>query len=117
MYAMNQLILKMPESESLFNSSLSALKSQMVSDRTMPSDIAATYLSLRRQGLEKDTRKIIYPQLNNLSIKDVSDFHASTFAQGKFVVTVLGSSKRISKDTLKKYGKVKTLKSKKIFGY
>lgn len=117
MYAMNQLILKMPESESLFNSSLSALKSQMVSDRTMPSDIASTYLSLKRQGLEKDTRKIIYPQLNNLSIKDVSDFHASTFAQGKFVVTVLGSSKRISKDTLKKYGKVKTLKSKKIFGY
>jgi predicted Zn-dependent peptidase len=83
----------------------------------MPSDIAATYLSLRRQGLEKDTRKIIYPQLNNLSIKDVSDFHASTFSQGKFVVTVVGSSKRISKDTLKKYGKVKTLKSKKIFGY
>jgi predicted Zn-dependent peptidase len=117
MFAMNQLILKMPESESLFNSSLSALKSQMVSDRTMPSDIATTYLSLRRQGLEKDTRKIIYPQLNNLSIKDVSDFHASTFSQGKFVVTVVGSSKRISKDTLKKYGKVKVLKSKKIFGY
>lgn len=117
MFAMNQLILKMPESESLFNSSLSALKSQMVSDRTMPGDIAATYLSLRRQGLDKDTRRIIYPQLNNLSIKDVSDFHASTFAQGKFVVTVVGSSKRIAKDTLKKYGKVKTLKSKKIFGY
>ena len=46
MLAMNQLILKMPESESLFNASLSALKSQMVSDRTMAGDIAPTYLAL-----------------------------------------------------------------------
>ena len=117
MLAMNQLILKMPESESLFNASLSALKSQMVSDRTMAGDIAPTYLALKRQGLEKDTRKIIYPQLNSLTIKDVSDFHTSTFAQGKFVITVVGSSKKIPKETLKKYGEVKILKSKKIFGY
>ena len=117
MLAMNNLILKMPESESLFNASLSALKSQISSDRTMPGDFAATYLSAKRQGLNVDSRKIIYPLLNNLTLKDVSDFHTSTFAQGKFVVTVVGSSKRISKETLKKYGEVKVLKSKKIFGY
>lgn len=117
MFAMNQLILKMPESESLFNASLSALKSQIVSDRTMARDIAPTYLALKRQGLENDTRKIIYPQLNSLTIKDVNDFHMSAFAQGKFVITVVGSSKKISKETLKKYGEVKILKSKKIFGY
>jgi predicted Zn-dependent peptidase len=117
MLAMNNLILKMPESESLFNASLSALKSQISSDRTMPGDFAATYLSAKRQGLNIDSRKIIYPVLNNLTLKDVSDFHTSTFAQGKFVVTVVGSSKRIPKKTLEKYGEVKVLKSKKIFGY
>lgn len=117
MFAMNQLIQKMPESESLFNASLSALKNQIGSERTMASNIAATYLSLQRQGLNTDSRKMIYPNLNSLSLNDVREFHQQVFSQGNFVVTVVGSAKRISKDDLKKYGKVKVVKSKKIFSY
>lgn len=116
--AMENLLRKMPESERLFEASLSSLKSGLESERIPEKEWSGYILNLQRAGYTSDTRKTIYSRLNSNGIKDIADFHKKHLApeQG-YRLCVVGSSKRISKEQLERYGKLEMIPVKKLFAY
>ncbi len=116
-YAMDDLLKTMPQSEILFNGSKSALVSQIESDRIQKESIMFNFLSANRLGIEHDIRKDIYLKVPSMNINDVNAFHLTHFSGKPFNLFIVGSSARIPKKKLAKYGKVKELSLKEIFGY
>jgi predicted Zn-dependent peptidase len=116
-YAMDDLLKTMPQSELLFNGSKSSLISQLESDRIQKESILFNYLALKRLGIDYDIRKDVYNQIPNINLSEVNAFHQKHFSGKPFNLFIVGSSSRIPKSKLEKYGKVKTLSLKEIFGY
>jgi predicted Zn-dependent peptidase len=116
-YAMDDLLKTMPQSELLFNGSKSALISQLESDRIQKENIMFNYLASKRLGIDYDIRKDVYNKIPNMNLSEVNAFHQTHFSGKPFNLYIVGSSDRIPKSKLEKYGKVKTLSLKEIFGY
>jgi hypothetical protein len=72
---MNNLLLKMPQSELLFKASQSAIISRIESDRITGNSIMFNYLNSLRFGLNEDIRKLIYEKVPEMTLSDVADFH------------------------------------------
>ena len=115
--AMNALLTSMPQSELLFSASKASIKSGIEAERIQKQAIVFNYLGMKRLGIDHDLRKDVYEKINTISLQDVQSFHGEYFKNKNFNLYILGSEKRISKPQLKKYGKVKTLSLKEIFGY
>lgn len=116
-YAMDDLLKTMPQSEILFNGAKSSLISQLESERILKEGILFNYLGAKRMGFDHDIRKDVYEKVPQMNLSDVDAFHKKYLSDKAFNLYVVGSSKRISKSQLGKYGKVKELSLKDIFGY
>jgi predicted Zn-dependent peptidase len=115
--AMNRLLSKMPLSESLFRSSKQALLSAIENERISPKNFTTSKLAYKRQGIDYDFRQSIYRSLQNLQLKDIDEFHQAKTAKSKYVLTVVGSKKRVDKKRLSKYGEVEEVKVDNLLGF
>ena len=52
-----------------------------------------------------------------MSLSDVQKFHADHFKNQKWNIGIMGSADKIKMDDLKKYGTVKVLSLKDLYGY
>jgi len=116
-YAMNALLTSMPQSELLFSASKASIKSGIEAERIQKQAIVFSYLGMKRLGIDHDLRKDVYERMSTINLQDIQLFHDQYFKNQNFNLFILGSEKRISKKQLKKYGKVKSLTLKDIFGY
>ena len=117
MKEMSLLLKKMPESEMVFNNSKQSIIQQMQSDRITGSGILNSFESALRMGRDYDIRKTVYDEIQNFKLDDLRKFHDEKFAAREYAVLVLGDLKKLDMETLKKYGEVKVLTLKDIFGY
>jgi predicted Zn-dependent peptidase len=115
--AMNNLLLKMPQSELLFKASQSAIISRIESDRITGNSIMFNYLNSLRFGLNEDIRKLIYEKVPEMTLSDVADFHNKFMSNQQFDMFVLASENKVSKNQLSKYGLVREVTIKQLFGY
>lgn len=115
--AMNSLLRKMPLSENLFQSSKAALLSSIENERISPRKFTELYLGYVRQGITNDFRSSLYRSLKKLNLKDIEQFHQNKMAKSTYVLTVVGSSKFISKSILSKYGEVESISVQKLLGF
>jgi predicted Zn-dependent peptidase len=116
-YAMDELLTKMPESEVLFNGAKASLISQIQSERILKESIFFKFLSARRLGLTEDSRKEIYEKVPSFTLSDVALFHKENISDKPFDLYIVASKNRVPLSKLKKYGPVKELSLKEIFGY
>ena len=78
--------------------------------------ICYSVMRLQRKML-MDIRKDIYHDVPAMSLEDITQFHAKHFHDRKQVMLVLGKSGNLDMETLKKYGTVRELTLKEVFGY
>ena len=112
-----ELMDNMPEAEKSFELAKSSIIQAMRTERITKSDILFNYETAKKLGLTYDIRQDIFKQIPDLKYSDVKAFQEK-YVKGKpQVILVLGPEKSLDFKMLKKYGKVKKLKLKEIFGY
>jgi predicted Zn-dependent peptidase len=116
-FAMDELLTKMPESEILFSGAKASLIAQIQSERILKEDIFFKYLSARRLGLTEDSRKEVYEKIPTYTLTDVASFHKEYISGKPFDIYIVASKDRVPMSKLKKYGTVKEVSLKEIFGY
>ncbi|MEP7146182.1 MAG: insulinase family protein [bacterium] len=117
MAGMSDLLNNIPKTELIFNSSKNSLLKQIQSQRITKANILFNYEQSKKLGLDHDIRKDIYQAIQKYNISDVLDFQKKYVKDKHYVTLVLGDIKKLDKKTLEKYGKVKILSLKEIFGY
>lgn len=114
---MNDLLADLPESEKALESAKENIHKSIETERITQDGILFDYLSAKRRGLDYDIRKSTFENVDKLGLADVKTFHDQEFKNKPFTYCVVASEKRVSDDDLKKYGELKKLSLKEIFGY
>jgi predicted Zn-dependent peptidase len=115
--AMNELLNEIPLSENALSNVKEALKNQIETERITKENILFSYISARKMGLKEDSRKLTYDKLSTMGLKDIQLFFDTHFKNATYHYAIMGSKERINLDDFKKYGELKELDLKEIFGY
>lgn len=115
--AFDEIINNMPESEAAFNLAKNALIARLRTDRIIGSDIFDSYLAAQDLGLNYDRRKVLFEDLQNLTLKDVKAFQEKWVKNRTYSYCVLGNEKELDMKKLSSYGTVTRLTTEEIFGY
>ena len=86
-------------------------------ERLTRTEVLFNYEEAVRLGHPYDIRKDIYREALTLTLSDIEKFHRKHFVNKKHVMLVLGKKENLDMDTLRKYGTIKELALKDIFGY
>jgi len=112
-----EILNNMPESEITFSSAKDNLLRQIETNRITKSSVLFDYLEAQKLGLEKDIREDIYKEISTMTLDDVKEFQENYVKDSHYTILVLGDKDKLDIGTLEKYGKVKYLTLKEIFGY
>ena len=115
--AMNDLLQNMPESEKLWEISKQSTKQGIETKRITKTGILFNYQNALKLGMNTDSRKLIYNQIDQISLADIKKFEEENLKNKKWNIKLIGSKDKIKLEELKKYGKVVELSMKDIFGY
>ncbi len=114
---MRKLMNDMPKSTKLFASAKKSILQDKSTNRLTRTEILLNYEEALRLGHHHDIRKDIYRNVPAMSLDDIATFHRKHFHDKKQVMLVLGKKSNLDMDTLKKYGTVRELTLKEVFGY
>jgi len=113
----NQIINDMPLSEAAFKLAKEALIARLRTERVTKADIIWAYVNAQDLGLNIDTRKKVYDEVQKMSLQDVSDFQKKWVKGRNYTYCILGDEKELDMDKLAKFGPIQRLTQKDIFGY
>lgn len=85
--------------------------------RITKSEILFDYLEAQDLGHNTDRRKDIFEKVKNYTFADVKDFHTKYVKNRPTTLLVLGKKEGLDLKALEKYGTVKYLSLKDVFGY
>ena len=117
MGAVLNLLDKMPETEKLWDISKKSIQTSIQTQRINKEGILFAYETAQDKGLNYDIRKDIYKDIAGMTLADVKAFHAANFKGQNWNIGVMGSKDKIKPTDLMKYGNVRVLTLKDIFGY
>lgn len=117
MAGMKDLLETLPESEAMFKNAKSSLLKQLQSERISKTGLLMEYEKSLKLGIEDNISRNIYDKVQNLTLKDIVDFQKSNVKNSSYTILVLADIKKIDMNVLEKYGKVKILSLKDVFGY
>lgn len=114
---MSDLLNNMPKAAASFQSAKELVLQEIQSERITKSEILFNYNYAVHFGHKEDVRKNIYEKVSQMTFEDVKKFQ-ETYIKGKpFSTLVLGDKSMIDMKALEKYGSVKEVTLKEIFGY
>ncbi len=114
---MQELLTNLPKSEKLFANSQSSIKNTISTSRTTKTSILFSYLNAQKKGINYDIDEKIYNATDKFTFSDIDDFYKQNISNKPYVLTVVGSNSKVNWDELNKFGPVKKLSLKEIFGY
>ncbi|MDR0983290.1 MAG: insulinase family protein [Culturomica sp.] len=117
MKAFDEIINDMPESEKAFALSKESLITNIRTSRVTKASVLWDYMSAQDLGLNVDRRKLLFEELQTLTLSDVKKFQEKWVKNRTYTYYILGDEKDIDLDALKSYGKITKLKTETIFGY
>jgi len=117
MKGMNDLLNKLPESANLFENSKKSIISSIETERIIKADVLFNYENALKLGMTTDSRKEIYEKVKTFTFDDIKKFQESHVANRKQAILVIGSKDKLNFEELKKYGEVKEVELKELFGY
>ncbi len=117
MKGMRDLLFEMPRADASFNAAKELLTQEIRSQRIIKSDILFDYEKSRKFGLSHDMRKDIFEKASKMGFADIKKFQ-ETYIKNKPITTlVLGKKDFLDLKVLEKYGTIKILTLKDIFGF
>ena len=111
------LMIAMPKSHELFAAAQNGILQKISTDRLTKTKILLNYEDAVRLGQSYDIRKDIFRDVKTMSLADVEQFHKNHFGAKPYVMLVLGKKGNLDMETLRKYGTVRELTLKDVFGY
>ncbi len=114
---MSDLIKDLPSSEVTFRSAKDAVLSGIRNERLTKIQLLLTYEGARRLGLSYDIRKSIFEQVEKMTFADVKQFQLTYVKNTPLTLLVVGKKDLLDMKVLEKYGQVKYLTLKEVFGY
>jgi predicted Zn-dependent peptidase len=114
---MMELLRDMPLNEKGFANAKDGAVQQIETGRITKDAILATFHSNEKLGMTDDYRKDIYSSLSGLTLNDVNEFQKQYVKPLQYTIVVLGKKDKLDMNVLSKYGPVKVLTLKDIFGY
>ncbi|MGZ3919296.1 MAG: insulinase family protein, partial [Bacteroidia bacterium] len=111
------LLDEIPKAEGSFNSAKELVLQEMRTQRITKSQILFDYLKAQQLGLTTDIRKDIFEKVKNYTYDDVKNFQVSNIKGKPKTILVLGKKDGLDQKVLEKYGTVKYLTLKDVFGY
>lgn len=117
MDAMEDLLDKMPQSESSFQLAKESILKSIETERITKADVLMSYESAKKLGIDYDIRKDVYSTLPKMTMNDMVKFHTQYLSKKPQAILLIGSKDKLDFNALKKYGPVKELTLKEIFGY
>jgi predicted Zn-dependent peptidase len=117
MAGMETLLNDMPMAEANLTVARQSIRNSIATERITKSDVLFAYERAKRLGLDYDLRRDVYEQTANMSLADLKKFQEARVKGRPQTVLVIGSKDRLNFKELAKYGEVKQLTLKEIFGY
>ena len=119
MTAFNELFDQMPESEANFLMAKDAMLSGIRTARTTKMGIINSYLQYEKMGydMKKSRAQILFEAYPKVTMQDIVNFNHKYIRGQKKVYMCLGKEADMDFNALAKFGKVKKLSLKDIFGY
>ncbi|MCD6017950.1 MAG: peptidase domain protein [Bacteroidetes bacterium] len=117
MAGMMSLLNNVPKSDISFGAAKEAILQNIRTERINKADILFDYLNAEKFGLKTDIRKDIYARVATMTYDDVKKFQDEKIKNKPASVLVLGKKDLLDIKTLEKYGTVKYLTLKDVFGY
>lgn len=117
MSGMYDLLNNMPQSDVMFSGAKDAVLSKFRTERITKAKVLFSYENAKKLGLDYDLRKTIYEKVKTMTYDDLKAFQTKNVKGMPLTVLVLGKKDKLDIKTLEKYGTVKYLKMKDIFGY
>lgn len=117
MAGMMSLLNNVPKSDISFGAAKEAILQNIRTERINKADILFDYLHAEKFGLKTDIRKDIYARVATMTYDDVKKFQDEKIKNKPASILVLGKKDLLDIKTLEKYGTVKYLTLKDVFGY
>jgi len=117
MTGMKDLLNNLPKSSASFAAAKENLLQEISSARINKAQILFNYLQAKRMNQSTDIRQLVYNKTNSFQFEDINKFHKEFMKDKKSTVLVVGKKDNLDFKVLEKYGTVKELSLKEIFGY
>ncbi len=115
--AMNELLNDLPNVAENIRTAKNGIRKDIETERITQDGIILNYLAAQRKGLNDDIRRKMYSELDKIGYDELKAFHAQQIADKPYTYCVVASEKKLSEETLRKYGELKKLSLTEIFGY
>ncbi|MFM6925671.1 MAG: M16 family metallopeptidase, partial [Ferruginibacter sp.] len=115
--AMNELLNDLPNVAENVKFAREGIKKDIETERITQDGIIFNYLAAQRKGLTDDIRKKTYTAVDKIGYNELKQFHSEYIAGKPYTYCVVASDKKVSEETMKKYGELKRLSLEEIFGY
>ncbi|MER2996565.1 M16 family metallopeptidase [Pontibacter populi] len=117
MAGMQALLTDMPLADANFQNAQAALRNSISTERITKSDILFNYERAKKLGLTYDIRQDVYQSANTMTFDQMKEFQQKYVKGQPQAILVIGSKDKLNFKALEKYGKVKQLTLKELFGY
>ena len=107
----------MPESEKAFGIAKDNQLTNIRTQRILRENILWNYLNAKRLGYDTDSRKVIFEEVQKMTLSDVKAFQEKYIKDIPYTYCILGDTKSLNQTDLKSFGTVKKLSLEEIFGY
>ncbi|OKL42229.1 peptidase M16 [Pontibacter flavimaris] len=117
MAGMQALLTDMPLADANFQNAQAALRNSISTERITKSGILFDYERAKKLGLNYDIRQDVYQNANSMTFDQLKEFQQKYVKAQPQAILVIGSKDKLNFKELEKYGKVKQLTLKELFGY
>ncbi|MBA9079617.1 M16 family metallopeptidase [Rufibacter quisquiliarum] len=117
MAGMQELLNDMPLAATNFENAKASVRNSIATERVNKVGILMNYEQARKLGVDHDIRKDIYESLDALTLDQIKAFQQQFVKGQNQTILVIGSKDRLNFKELAKYGTVKQLTLKELFGY
>lgn len=114
---MTNLLNNVPKSDISFGAAKEAILQNIKTERIDKADILFNYVNAEKFGLKSDVRKDIFSKVASMTFADVKAFQDAKIKGKSTAILILGKKDNLDIKTLEKYGTVKYLTLKDVFGY
>ncbi len=114
---MSSLLTNMPKSDNGFNASKESILQGINTERVNKADILFNYIRAEKFGMKTDIKKDVYSKVKTMKFEDIKKFQEETIKNKPATYLVIGKKDLLDTKTLEKYGNIKFLTLKEIFGY
>lgn len=117
MKGMTDLLTVMPRSDASFSAAKENLLQEIRSERINKAGVLFNYLNAQNLGLNRDIRKDVFDKVNTFKFEDINKFQQENIKGKNRTILVVGKKENLNMKVLEKYGPVKVLTLKDVFGY